>query len=45
MQTITQSVTNTAGDVASITTTRSDGESVADWLTRHKAAVDAFEDS
>jgi len=45
MQTITQTVTNSTGDVASISTTRSDGESVTDWLARHKAAVDAFQDS
>ena len=43
MQTITQVATNTTGDTATITTTRNDDEPVADWLTRHQEAVEAFE--
>lgn len=45
MQTITQIATNQSGKSASISTTRGDSESVADWLARHAAAVAAFEAS
>lgn len=39
MQTLTQTVNNSSGDPVTITTTRNDGESVADFVARHNAVV------
>lgn len=41
VQTLTQTVTNAAGDPVTVTTTRLDGESVSDFVARHYEAVAA----
>lgn len=45
MQSITQEVTNTSGVKATIKTVKDPTETVDQWLTRHAAAVTAFEAS
>lgn len=43
MQTITQVVTRANGTTVTLTTTRKEGEALADWIARHDAAVAALE--
>lgn len=43
MQTITQTVTRANGTTVTVTTQRKEGESIADWIARHDAAVAALE--
>lgn len=43
MQTITQTVTRANGTTVTVTTPRKEGESLADWIGRHDAAVAALE--
>jgi hypothetical protein len=45
MQTVSQTVTNSAGDSFVITTVKIDGESLADWRQRHIDAVEEFQDN
>lgn len=42
MQTLTEDVTRPDGRKVKVTTTRMDGESIADWIARHDAAVAAL---
>lgn len=43
MQTLTQVVTRANGTTVTLTTTRKENESLADWIARHDAAVAALE--
>lgn len=43
MQTLTQVVTRANGTTVTVTTTRKENESLADWIARHDAAVAALE--
>lgn len=45
MQTVSEEVTRQDGAKVTVVTTRNSGESVADWIGRHDAAVEAFENS
>lgn|GEM_PF-5254037 len=45
MQTLTQDVTRQNGDVTTVTSTRMDQESVADFIVRHDAIVAALKAS
>lgn len=42
---ISQDVTNTQGQTATITTVKQDHETIEEWLARHAAAVEAYERS
>lgn len=45
MQTLTQKVVKSNGDEVTVVTTRLDGESVADFIARHAAVVEALKAS